>query len=92
MVATQTTKVSSGKVATTKAATSTEDTKVGITLAMAEEIFSRKRAASTRTVGTLKATISSMEVSSRSALTTTTLPTTLVQVGWPATKILMSPK
>ena len=65
---------------------------MGITLATAEEIFSRKRAASTRAVATLKATISSMEVSSRSALTTTTLPTTLVQVGWQATKILMSLK
>lgn len=82
MVATLT-KVASGKVATTitKVETSTVDTKVDITLVMAVEIFSRKRAAFTRPVATPKATISSTEDSSRSALTTTILLATLVLAG-----------
>ena len=82
MVATLT-KVASGKVATTitKVETSTVDTKVDITLVMAVEIFSRKKAASTRPVATPKATISSTEDSSRSALTTTILLATLVLAG-----------
>ena len=89
MVATPT-KVPSGKVATTtKVETSTVDTKVGITMAMAGEIFSRKRAASTRAAGTPKATTSSTEDSSRSVLITTTLLTTLVEAGWATTKISM---
>lgn len=74
-MATPTTKVATGKVATTKV-TSTADTKAGITLGMAEAIFSKKKAATTRTVGgTRRATTSSMGASSsnsRSAPTTTT--------------------
>jgi hypothetical protein len=95
MVATPT-KVPSGKVATTtKVETSTVDTKVvTTTLAMAVEIFSRKRAASTRLVATPRATISSMVDSSsnRSALITTILPTTLAEAGWAPTKISMTQK
>ena len=86
MVASPTTKVATGKVATIRVTTTTVVIKVGMALAL-QEIFIRKRVPTSKVVASTRATISSTEVtpsSSRSAPITTT--TTSVGTAGP-TKI-----